>query len=297
MNSPTKSAPVTGGQLTPEDADRFAAMFKPIWELDDAPFAQAKPGALTGQDVQQLGRAGVHADVQLASNGTAAAAGPHAPPAAHHAPMDDGSIVLDIQPDPTPPPQTPRMQQPPTPAHSRPPVPQHVQQVVHAIPQQQQAPRSRRSAPPPAVRHAMAADSGEFAPPKKSNAPLFIGIAVVTLLIGSAVAWKVVGSSKTEEGTKTTATATTTHEEPRIPPPPPVVDTTPTTTTTTTAAATTAKPVDTTPPAVTTAPPATTTKPTVAAATTKPPPVVHTTTATTKPTGKPGGGIVRDNPF
>jgi hypothetical protein len=135
MNSPTKSAPVTGGQLSPEDADRFAAMFKPIWELDDAPFAQAKPGAI--KDVQQLGRAGVHADVQLASNGTAAAAGPHAPPAAHHAPMEDGSIVLDIQPEPVAPP----------PPHQRPVVPAHVQQVVHAIPQQQQQPYQQPQRP------------------------------------------------------------------------------------------------------------------------------------------------------
>ena len=316
MNLPTKSAPVTRGELTPEDAERFAALFKPIWELDDAPFAQTIPGALTGRDVQQLGRAGVHPDVQLASNGTAAAAAPHAPPPAYHAPQDDGSIVLDIEPDPT---------LTPPPAQHRPPVPEHVQQVVHAQLQQQpmqqqpmqqsmhqqaavahspraEAQRPRRSAPPAQVRAHLSGESGDFIPAKKSSAGLFVVIGVVALLGASGIAYKVVSSNKTDESQTTRPAATTpvTREEPRIPPPPPPMDLSPTPTTT-------AKPLETaksvdTAPAVTapvvTAPPVVTT-------TTRPPPVVTTTakpppvhTATTKPTGKaPGGGIVRDNPF
>src|SRR5262245_12727327 len=102
MNSPTKSAPLGPGELTAEDAERFAALFKPIWELDDAPFAQAKPGALTGNDVQHLAQAGIRPDVH---NGTSVAAGPHAPPAAYRpgGPLvEDNSVVLDIEPDPTP---------------------------------------------------------------------------------------------------------------------------------------------------------------------------------------------------
>lgn len=310
MNSPTKSAPVTRGQLTPEDAERFAALFKPIWELDDAPFAQTIPGALTSKDMQHLGRAGVHPDLQLASNGTAAAAGPHAPPPAHHAPPDDGSILLDVEPDPT---------LTPPPAQARPPVPEHVQQAVHAQLQQgmhqqpmqqqmqqqqmQQAPaaRQRRSAPPAVVRARLSGESGDFVPAKKSNAGLFVGIGVVALLAAGGIAYKVVGSNKTDETqvTKPAATTPVTREEPRIPPPPPV-DLSPAPTVT--AKPTETKPVDTAP-AITTAPVAT--APPVVTTTTKPPPVVTTTakpppvhTATTKPTGKPpGGGIVRDNPF
>ena len=295
MNLPTKSAPVTHGQLTPEDADRFAAMFKPIWELDDAPFALVRPGALAGQDVQQLARAGVHADVQLASNGTAAAAGPHAPPASYHAPMPDGSIVLDIEPDLTPPPP-----------QQRPVVPEHVQQVVHAQPQQQMhqhmhqqpvmqhPPQSaRRRAPPPQVR-AQFSDTGDFATVKKSNAALFVAIGVVALLAAAGIAYKVIGSNKVEEPTKPAVTTAVTREEPRIPPPPPVD--TPAVTATTAAA------TDTIPPPVVTAP--TVTAPPVVTTAAKPPPVVTTTvkppvvttTAKPKPTGKPGG-IVRDNPF
>src|SRR5262245_53105561 len=34
-----------GGEISPEDAERFAAAFRPSWELDDAPFTQAATSA------------------------------------------------------------------------------------------------------------------------------------------------------------------------------------------------------------------------------------------------------------
>lgn len=310
MNSPNKGAPMSAGGLKPEDAERFAALFKPIWELDDAPFAAAKPGVLS-QDMSGLSRAGVHPDVQLVSNGATAAAAAHAPPPAHHVKADEVSVVLDIQPDPTPPPVAA------PPVRQRPPVPQHVQQVVHAQPQrpppapavmQHPPPSARpaaRRAPPPQLRAQLGSPDEDFMPPKKSNAGIYIGIGVVALLAAGGITYKFMGSSDTKD-TKTSATSTVTHDEPRIPPPPPVdlappPTSTTTTGSTTTAAATTNKPADTTPPAVTTAPPPATTTaaakppPPATTAAAKPPPV-HT--ATSKPTGKPaGGGIVRDNPF
>src|SRR5439155_9574 len=65
-----------------------------------------------------------------------------------------------------------------------------------------------------------ASESGDFMPPKKSNAGLFIGIGLIALLAAGGVAYKVMGS-KTDDATSKPATTTTaTHEEVRIPPPP-----------------------------------------------------------------------------
>jgi hypothetical protein len=58
-------------RLTPEDAERLAATFRPSWELDDAPFTG--PGALTEADLHALKGGGTQADVRgavQALNGT-----------------------------------------------------------------------------------------------------------------------------------------------------------------------------------------------------------------------------------
>src|SRR4051794_14643722 len=51
------------GKLSPEDAERLASTFRPIWDLDDAPFAQGS--ALSAADIDALsGGAGVAASVR-----------------------------------------------------------------------------------------------------------------------------------------------------------------------------------------------------------------------------------------
>src|SRR5262245_5321355 len=53
------------GDLTPEEADRFAAAFRPMWELDDAPFVQAPP-KFSPNEVRELSAGGVNGDVSAA---------------------------------------------------------------------------------------------------------------------------------------------------------------------------------------------------------------------------------------
>src|SRR5678815_425931 len=51
------------GKLSPEDAERLASTFRPIWDLDDAPFAQGS--ALSAADVDALaGGAGVSPSIR-----------------------------------------------------------------------------------------------------------------------------------------------------------------------------------------------------------------------------------------
>lgn len=301
MNSPAKSAPLAPGELTAEDAERFAALFKPIWELDDAPFAQADPDALASDTA--LAQAGIRNDVQ--PNGVAASVGAHAPPPARHEPaQDDGSVVLDIEPDPTPPPpQRPVVAQAqPQAAPMRAQMPTEPRRARPSRP-----PSSKRRPPAPVVRsHGRADLSGDFVPPKKSNTGLFVGIGVVALLAAGGIAYKLMGPKDEGKPAQPSVTTAQTHEEPRIPPPP-VIDDTQKAASTNTPEIETPK-IDT--PKVETpkieTPPPTTTKTTAVVKpvdTPKPPPPTTTKTTTsgtgTKPasTKSGGGGIVRDNPF
>src|SRR4051794_41750077 len=55
------------GDLSAEDAERFASEFKPSWELDEAPFAAGSAKAT--DDLHALTGNGVNADVAAALNG------------------------------------------------------------------------------------------------------------------------------------------------------------------------------------------------------------------------------------
>lgn len=291
MTATTKSEPMRRGSLSPDDAERFASLFKPVWELDDAPFAAASPAALAPAELPHLGQAGIAVDVQLAHNGSFATGEPHAPAPAHEAAAPEVSIVVDLGPEPVAPPPT------------RPQVPRRA--PVQAAPAQPAA-RPRRPIAPAARVHT----DDELVPSKKSSVGLFVALGLVALLIVGAVAYKVFGGSTAETPIKPIPTDTTAHLEPRIPLPPPPVETTATTGTaatiettaaTATAATATAATAATTETTATTAtvavaPP---TRTATAVAPPKPPPPVHTATAgvTKPPPKRPGGGIVRDNPF
>jgi len=155
----------------------------------------------------------------------------------------------------------------------------------------------------------MAGDSGEYAPVKKSNTGLILGV-VGVLAVGGAI----FGIRAAMSGSKTEApvvpTTTATHEEARIPPPPPETANTdtkpaPTQEAPTPAVAQTSKPLETSKPAETVnpfaeahaaAPPAHTTAPPAATHPAAPPP--HHATAGAGTGSRPhGSGIVRDNPF
>jgi hypothetical protein len=80
-----------GARLTPEDAERLAANFRPSWELDDLPFSGASP--LTEADIRAMKGGGTLADVRgavRALNGT------HAPaPATVLQEEPTSSVIID----------------------------------------------------------------------------------------------------------------------------------------------------------------------------------------------------------
>ena len=58
----------TAGSFSPGDFERFAAQIRPIWELDDAPFAPT--AAMNAVDLASLqGGGGANAEVAAALNG------------------------------------------------------------------------------------------------------------------------------------------------------------------------------------------------------------------------------------
>src|SRR5262249_30979485 len=61
--------PIEPGEISPEDLERFAATFRPMWELDDAPFSTA-PANLTASDVRALSAGGGNGEVAAALEAT-----------------------------------------------------------------------------------------------------------------------------------------------------------------------------------------------------------------------------------
>ncbi len=287
------------GKLSPEDAERLASTFRPIWELDDAPFAQGS--ALSAAEIDALSAgAGVAPSVRQ-TDVVVAAAKPVPVSMPGHVPAPDApKVEVSIELDPAD-----FVTATPPPAQAPAPV------VAEARPQPPQAPPARKPyaaprPPPEPVNMRDVGGSGEFVPVKKSNTGIILGVVAVVAIIGVVIGVKVMGGEKTGTADKTNTSSTSPgHEETtHIPPPPEATQVqaqAPTATQTQAPApvATVAKTNDS--PIVKEFP--TTTAPTHTQATaTNVAAPVHTahTVAThtgggTKPTSKPG--IVRDNPF
>jgi hypothetical protein len=183
------------GKLTPEEAERLASTFRPIWDLDDAPFAQG--GGLSAADVDALSAGagvtpsvrGTEQDQQSTQGGTYEIRS--APPPRVPAPDEPKVEIAAEAPKPAPRPYTPP-QAPPTPVRVS----------------------------------AQAAASGEFVPVKKSNTGIvLIGVGAIAL-IGILVGVHSLTSSGPKGSSTTAATATATAEPTQtattaIPPPPP----------------------------------------------------------------------------
>jgi len=273
MATPVQNAPkLEIGKLTAEDAERFASMFRPAWELDDAPFAAGTKLSANDMDALAAG-AGIAPEVK----GSVAA-------------QAKAEVELDVEPDATP-------AAAPAVAQAKPEPP--------PAPARAKAPYTPPRAPPAPIR--MAGDSGEYAPVKKSNTGVILAV-VGVLAIGGAIFGIRAAMSNTKTEAPVVPTTTATHEEAHIPPPPPETANTasndtkpaPTQEAPAPAVAQTSKPVETSKPAETlnpfaeahAAPPAHT------AATHPAPPPPHHAAAGGGAGSKPhGSGIVRDNPF
>ena len=275
MATPVQNAPkLEIGKLTAEDAERFASMFRPAWELDDAPFAAGTKLSANDMDALAAG-AGIAPEVKGSVAAQAKA---------------KAEVELDVEPDATP-------AAAPAVAQAKPEPP--------PAPARAKAPYTPPRAPPAPIR--MAGDSGEYAPVKKSNTGVILAV-VGVLAIGGAIFGIRAAMSNTKTEAPVVPTTTATHEEAHIPPPPPETANTasndtkpaPTQEAPAPAVAQTSKPVETSKPAETlnpfaeahAAPPAHT------AATHPAPPPPHHAAAGGGAGSKPhGSGIVRDNPF
>jgi len=285
-----QSVSIVAGKLTPEEAERLAASFRPAWELDDAPFAQGS--ALSSADMAALEGGGVNAEVRAAAPAPAAPAAPAAqvattvPKPAHVDASPPEAVIVDIEVDLAP---APVVQQP------APPPPRRDRPLARTQPRMQPV--------------AQAADSGEYVPIKKSNKGLFIGIgAAVAVVVGIFAVRALTSEEPKAKPAITQAGADQPTRQGRsIPPPPPMSDIAPAATA---GADKPAAVVDKPAPVTTTQAPVT--PPTVTHATTNTtaPPSTRPTTAGGTSTGKPpssggtkpttksgGGGIVRDVQF
>lgn len=314
-----------GARLSPEDCERLASMFRPSWELDDAPFAG--PGSLSERDLHALQGGGIHADVRAATQSYAQTTnGAHAPPAPTHSDEPENSVIIDrtitaqdIGQGPAAKPAPAKlggtmlgMAPPPAPQHvpgSTPPPPPSPARVSTKPPLASQRPRAPQfhvgPPTPPKGRPAVSLDLDE-AYPRKSKTGLFVGVGVGAAAVLGVIVWLASSSGSSEKAAVPAPTETHTVEDKlsAIPPPPPI---------TATPQATAAAMAPVTPPTTTvvaTTPPAPIPTAAVTALPQAAPLPVHAAAAvpranygggapTPRPASKPKGGqtIVRDVPF
>jgi hypothetical protein len=215
-------------RLTPEDADRLAATFRPSWAIDDAPFTGA--GTLTEPHFRPLKAEGTQADVRGAVH---ALNGTHAPAPAtvllHEEPRSsvivEGSILEETGPTAPPlAPETPHM----------PVAPRGIGNTVVIPPAQahklQQRTLVMANAPrfsPPAVRRPTPSlNLSETSFGQRSKMGLWIGLGAAAVVLLGICVWLVSGSSQKERATPVPAAETTqAMTQNRIPPPPPPAET------------------------------------------------------------------------
>jgi hypothetical protein len=252
---PAAKAPVFAhAQLSPDEADRLALMFRPSWELDDAPFTGA--GTLSDADLRALqGGGGVRAEVRAtALQAPAGTNGTHAPAVAAAPVQVAPSVIIDAGihatiagPGPQAPAQNKTMMGMPVPTAS-------------ALPAQAPAPVSEAPRPPPSrpsqrpmapnfvlgpptppaqpvvarpavnqQRQANYTSSESY--PAKSRMGLWIGLGGAAALIVGIGIWAVAsGGNGPPAAPAATAEKPTEDKLSAVPPPPPVTATAPTAT-------------------------------------------------------------------
>lgn len=290
--------------LTPEEAERLAAAFRPSWEFDEAPFtpiASAPP--LTAPDAaggfEQAHLHSLSAEDVARENMDARTVAPHSPPPRVETNEPEVSVIIDRSITAA----EIEGQRPPPPPSARPAAP--VVDSPFAAPAFVPAPASAKRVAP--VMRGRADDSLELPTSlKKSNKGLFIGLGVagagglLVLLVHGALSSSseaatpsttTAAATEAPTTTATTAAQTETHTVAIPPPPPPAATPTPMATTAPVPlVAATSLPVA--------AQPQRTAAPTPRPVAPHPaaPPAVHHPAARNPP--KPAsGGIVRDNPF
>jgi hypothetical protein len=283
--------------LSPDEAERFAAAFKPSWEFDDAPFTQVT--TLPQTDLESLEAGGVNSDVRrnmhVPDSERSQSVPAHAPPVRVETQEPEVSVIIDrsLTASPEPPPPKPSVR-PVAPVAS----PFAAQLAAAAV-----APN--RIVAPVARSRANADESLELpASLKKSNKGLFIGLGAAVAAAALVFAVRAATSGPDDTAAPPTATATAPIPSPPSVPAPPAATpvTSPALTSVPLSSLPMASPSPVTPAAA--APPQVQPSRPMAQPAPKPaphaapPPQPHHTAPRPAPAPKAtGGGIVRDNPF
>jgi len=305
------------GKLSPEDAERLASTFRPIWDLDDAPFAQGN--GLSAADVDALaGGAGISPSIrgtQQSQESKTEVTIPRASVPGHVPALDAPKVEIAVELDtaelvtaaPTPAPVV---------AQARPQQPMNQTLPLNSAAATVRKPYTPPRPPPQSINMREADASNELAPVKKSNTGIIIGLVAAVAIVGGIFGIRVAMSGdKTQSGNKASSSQTNHEEGTHIPPPPEVAATQEATAapTQTAAPVVTAKVTTNDSPIVKEFPGSNTTS---APTTNLAPATTHaTTTAIHQPVHNSGGGttthaaggggskpagkpaIVRDNPF
>jgi hypothetical protein len=225
-NPPDVSTAPLRARLTPEEADRLAALFRPSWELDDVSFVA--PTMVSPQSVRASQGDGTRADVRAAGSAANGAHGPApAAPASNQQP--ESSVIIessDILPASGANAPSPRMQVThtlvlPNPIGNAP--------LRHAPPAAIAARTVPFTAPQRIATSLEMAEVGQadfIKPARKSSVGLWLGIGVAAASVIGIGIW--LGSSSEEKH----PAAPTVSEKPHTaapaipaPPPPPPVET------------------------------------------------------------------------
>ncbi|HEY2365629.1 MAG TPA: hypothetical protein VGH87_04545, partial [Polyangiaceae bacterium] len=197
------------GKLSPEDAERLASSFRPIWDLDDAPFAQGS--ALSAADIDALaGGAGVSPSIRGTEQTHSAAAG------AALESKSEVTIPRPSVPGHVPAPDAPKVEiavELDT-ADLVTATPAPVEAVAQARPQASAAAATVRKPytpprpPPQSVNMRDPDASSDLAPVKKSNTGIIIGAVAVVAIIGGIFVVKAMTGDKTQSDAKTSTSQT-----------------------------------------------------------------------------------------
>jgi hypothetical protein len=285
--------------LSPDEADRLAASFKPSWEFDEAPFTQS--AALPHADLEALEGGGVNSDVRgnlhHPDSERSHTVAPHVPPQRMETSEPENSVIIDRS-------ITAGDMEARGQVHANGHAPASLASPFALPPQLVAQAVGPHRVVAPVARSRMNADESLELPAslKKSNKGLFIGLGLAAAAAVLVFAVRAMTSSASDEPAATPAataaaappvdTSRSAIPIPPVPPPPAV-------------AAAPASPPVASPPATPTPPPSPPAYAghTFAQQTPKPMPHAapphHAAPAPRAPAApkQTGGGIVRDNPF
>lgn len=184
LSDPSSKDPPGSGarELTADDFERLAAVFRPSWELDEAPFSG--PANLSAAEVESLQARGVASRV-LGTVPTTNGSHAHAEQVAPSVVITEPPEPVPVQPASPPPARSPAQPQPRS-VELRMATPAHAQALPTGRPAESSLARPRL----PSLEFD---ELPAFA--RRSKKPLWIALSTVAIALASFGAWVLAGSS------------------------------------------------------------------------------------------------------